>query len=114
MSGKTVKEVSSMDENNTTNPNEKNESKPAVTQATATDQPTQAKPKQTKKDDKPSFSDTIADYKAEFRKIIWPKRDELAKKTVTVIFTSLLVGAIIFCMDTIYTAGYGLILNLLG
>ena len=95
------KEVNSMEEKNTTNPSEKNELK-------------QAKPKQVKQVNKASFSDTIADYKAEFKKIIWPKRDELSKKTVTVIITSLLVGVIIFCMDTIYTTGYNFILSLLG
>lgn len=90
-----------MEEKNTTNPSEKNELK-------------QAKPKQEKKENKASFSDAVADYKAEFKKIIWPKRDELSKKTVTVIITSLLVGVIIFCMDTIYTTGYNFILSLLG
>lgn len=90
-----------MEEKNTTNPNEKSGSK-------------QAKPKQNQKEHKASFSDTVADYKAEFKKIIWPKRDELAKSTVTVIITSLLVGVIIFCMDTVYTTGYGFLLDLLG
>ncbi len=95
------KEVNSMEEKNTTTPNEKKEEK-------------QVKPKQDKKDDKASFMDTVADYKAEFKKIIWPKRDELSKKTVTVIITSLLIGVVIFCMDTIYTTGYDYIISLLG
>ncbi|MBS4960705.1 MAG: preprotein translocase subunit SecE [Clostridiales bacterium] len=60
-----------------------------------------------------SFSETVQDYKAEFHKIIWPKRDEVFKKTGTVIITSLIVGAVIFCMDTIYTSGYDLLLSLL-
>lgn len=97
------KEVNSMEEKNTTTPNEneKNETKKVTL-------------KQDKKGDKASFADTVADYKAEFKKIIWPKRDELSKKTVTVIMTSLLIGVIIFCMDTIYTTGYDYILSLLG
>jgi len=90
-----------MEEKNITSPSEKNELK-------------QATPKQGKKESKATFSSTVADYKAEFKKIIWPKRDELSKKTVTVIITSLLVGVIIFCMDTIYTTGYNFILSLLG
>lgn len=89
-----------MEEKNTTNPSEKNESK-------------KESKKQEKKGDKPGFSETFRDYKAEFQKIIWPNRDEIAKKTVTVIITSLFIGAIIFCMDTIYTAGYDVILSLL-
>lgn len=88
-----------MEEKNTTNPSEKNESKK------------QSK-KQEKKNEKSSFSETFKDYKAEFQKIIWPNREEVTKKTVTVIITSLLVGVVIFCMDTVYTAGYDVILNL--
>lgn len=91
-----------MEEKNTTNPNGKNELKK------------QSHSKQDKKSDKPSFSDTVKDYKAEFQKIIWPNRSEVAKKTVTVIITSLFVGAVIFCMDSVYTMGYNLILSLLG
>lgn len=92
-----------MEEQNTTNPDEKNELKK------------ESKPKkQDKKSEKPSFSDTVKDYKAEFHKIIWPTRSEVSKKTVTVIITSLLIGAIIFCMDTVYTAGMSFIIGLLG
>ncbi len=90
-----------MEENNTTNPNEKNESK-------------KQKKQQPKKNAKPSFSETVADYKAEFKKIVWPTRQDLAKKTVTVILTSLLVGVIITCMDFVYSGGYDWVLNLLG
>ena len=85
-----------MEEKNTTNPK------------------TKEPKKLPKKNDKPTFSDTVADYKAEFKKIVWPTKQELAKKTVTVILTSLLVGVIISCMDIIYSAGYDCILNLLG
>lgn len=89
-----------MEEKNTTNPNEKNESK---------------KQKQpVKKNSKPTVSETIADYKAEFKKIVWPTKEVLAKKTVTVILTSLLVGIIVSCMDIVYSAGYDCILSLLG
>lgn len=89
-----------MEEQNTTiTPDEKNESKNS---------------KKPKKEDKASFADTVKDYKAEFGKIIWPNREELSKKTVTVIVTSLLIGAVIFCIDTVYTTGYNFILSLLG
>ncbi len=63
---------------------------------------------------KPGLGAIIADHKAEFRKITWPKKDEAAKKTVTVIVMSILFGVIIFCMDTIYTGLQDLALNLLG
>ena len=94
------REVKTMQEQNTTNPNEKNELKKVQSKA--------------KKSDKPSFSETVADYKAEFKKIIWPNRSETVKNTITVIVTSLLIGAIIFCMDTVFAGGYNFILGLLG
>ena len=86
-----------MDEQKAKNPNEKNELK------------NQTAPKKEGK-----ISAFFKDFKAEFRKIIWPSRDELAKKTVTVIITSLLIGVLVFALDTVYTTGYSFILNLLG
>lgn len=83
-----------MEQNTTNNPNEKK----AKTSAKA----------------KPGFGALVADHKAEFRKIVWPKKDEVAKKTVTVIVTSLFIGLIIFCMDTVFTGGQNLAMSLLG
>lgn len=92
-----------MEEKNITNQtNEVKQTKPAPQAKTA---------KATKKD---NDKDTFADYKAEFKKIVWPSRPEVAKKTVTVVVTSLIIGAIIFCMDTVFTAGYSAIIGLLG
>ncbi len=84
---------------------EKNITKPA-------NEVKKAKPAQAAKKD--SDKDTFADYKAEFKKIVWPTRPEVVKKTTTVVVTSLIVGAIIFCMDTVFTAGYSAIIGLLG
>ncbi|GMQ63289.1 preprotein translocase subunit SecE [Vallitalea maricola] len=47
--------------------------------------------------------------KGEFKKIIWPDRTTLAKQTVTVIFVSLVVGAIITVIDLLFQAGVGYI-----
>ena len=75
-----------MEEKNITNQtNEVKQTKPAP----------QAKAK--KKD---NDKDTFADYKAEFKKIVWPTRIEVVKKTATVIVTSFIIGVIIFCMDS--------------
>ncbi len=79
-----------MEEKNITKPSENNQSK--------------------KKEDKNSF----ADYKAEFKKIVWPGKKELSQKTVTVIVTSLIVGAVIFCMDAVFSNGYSAIIGLIG
>ena len=46
---------------------------------------------------------------SEFKKIIWPKKDELAKQTVIVIVVCALFGAMIFGMD----AAFGFILKLI-
>lgn len=92
-----------MEEKNITNQtNEVKQTKPAPQAKTA------------KAAKKGNDKDTFADYKAEFKKIVWPTRPEVVKKTTTVIVTSLIVGAIIFCMDTVFTAGYSAIIGLLG
>lgn len=85
-----------MEEKNITNPT--NETK-------------QSKPKQAKNG---NDRDGFAEYKAEFKKIIWPSRPEIVKRTFTVVVTSLMVGVVIFCMDTVFTAGYSSIIGLLG
>lgn len=69
---------------------------------------------QNEKAKKPSFGAVVADHKAEFKKIVWPKRDEVARKTVTVIGTSLLIGAIIFCYDTVFTGAIDTAMSALG
>lgn len=87
-----------MAENTTTNnPNVKNENK-----------------KNPEKDKKPKFSEVVADHKAEFKKIVWPSRKEVGKNTVTVIVTSLIIGAAIFCMDTVITGAQTAAMSLLG
>lgn len=85
-------------ENTANDKNEKNESK---------------KVKAAPKKNKPSFSDVVADHKAEFKKIVWPKPVEVGKKTVMVIVTSLFTGGVIFCMDTVFTELQSLVIHLL-
>lgn len=102
-----------MEEKNTTN--QTNEGKQAAETKqpqAAQAKPAQTKPAQAKK--KNSDKDTFADYKAEFKKIVWPDRADMVKRTATVIVTSLIVGVIIFCMDTVFSAGYSAILGLMG
>jgi len=41
---------------------------------------------------------------SEFKKIIWPKRDELAKQTLIVIIICAIFGAVIFGMDSAFGA----------
>lgn len=42
------------------------------------------------------------EIKAEYKKIHWPKREELAKQTVSVIAFSFVIGAVVFCYDFVY------------
>ena len=53
-----------------------------------------------------SLKSVWAIYKGEFDKIIWPSWTDLRKKTFTVIVTSLMVGAIIACMDYAFRYAY--------
>lgn len=55
-----------------------------------------------KKDKKNNSRNLLAEYKAEFRKIVWSSRQDVLKQTATVIVISLLVGAVIFGMDTCF------------
>ena len=43
-------------------------------------------------------------YKAEFKKIVWPSRETLAKHTLTVVVVSLIFGAYIALTDGIFSA----------
>lgn len=89
-----------MEELKTANPNEKNEVKKASS-------------KKSPKNEKEGLSKKLADCKAEAKKIIWPNRETVKKNTITVIITSLLIGAIIFGMDTVYTTVLNLFIGLL-
>jgi len=39
---------------------------------------------------------------AEFRKVIWPSKNDLIKQTIVVIIISLFMGALIFGMDALF------------
>lgn len=72
-----------------------------------------SKPEKSKKDNKKEKkgSDFFAAHKAELKKVTWPNREELAKETVTVIVLSLIIGVIIFGMDTLLAMGYNRLIN---
>ena len=50
--------------------------------------------------------------KAEFKKIIWPDKETLAKQTVAVISVSVVLGAIIALLDFLIQYGIDIIVNL--
>ena len=49
------------------------------------------------------------DFKAEFKRVRWPNKKELKTQTITVITTSLVVAAIIFVMDAVFSSGLQLL-----
>ena len=50
--------------------------------------------------------------KAEYKKIIWPGKDEITKQTVAVVLVSLVVGVIIAVLDMGLQYGIDFIINL--
>lgn len=88
-----------------------------VTQEQAVTQETKEK-KDKQKSDKPGAGQRLRtffiDVRGELRKIVWPDRKELRKKTITVIVTSLLFALIIFSFDSVYNTLLQLFVGLLG
>lgn len=59
-----------------------------------------------------SFNSWFGAHKAEFKKIVWPTRQEVVKETIIVLVLCFVLGAIIFGLDTGISYGYDAILNL--
>lgn len=60
------------------------------------------------------FSAWVKAHVAEFKRIIWPSKEEIVKETLSVIAISLIFGAIIIGFDYIVEFGYNALVNLLG
>lgn len=58
--------------------------------------------------------DFFRDFKAEFKRVVWPNKKELKTQTITVITTSLVVAAIIFGMDAIFSTSLKILSQLVG
>lgn len=50
--------------------------------------------------------------KAEFRKIIWPTKDDVAKETTAVVITSVILGLIIALLDIVIQYGVDFLIGL--
>lgn len=59
-----------------------------------------------------SFSSWVDVHKAEFKRIVWPSKQEVAKETVIVLLLCFVLGAIIFGMDELLTMGYDALIKL--
>ena len=60
------------------------------------------------------FSSWLKVHVAEFKRIIWPSKEEIIKETVSVIVISLIFGLIIIGFDYIVELGYNALISLLG
>ncbi len=61
-----------------------------------------------KKENKQSFFKGV---KSEFKKIVWPKRDQLIKETIAVSLVTLFLGAIIKVVDMIMQTGIAILIK---
>jgi preprotein translocase subunit SecE len=79
---------------------------PVTPKAAATDKNDAKEKRDKQKSGKPSvvqrLSSFLTEVRGELRKIVWPDRKELTKKTITVIMTSFLFALIIFGFDSAY------------
>jgi preprotein translocase subunit SecE len=48
-------------------------------------------------------------FKSEFKQIVWPKKEQIIKKTLVVILVSVILTALILCYDAIFTSAYAFI-----
>ena len=63
---------------------------------------------------KPSFGERIKkffkDYKAEFKKIIWPDKKSLGKQTLAVVIITAVLSVIIALLDAVVKFGINVII----
>lgn len=60
------------------------------------------------------FVEQFTIFKAEFKKIVWPSKNDLIKQTITVIVISLLFGAYISLADGIFAQALQQFVRFLG
>ncbi|MBQ4046075.1 MAG: preprotein translocase subunit SecE [Lachnospiraceae bacterium] len=69
------------------------------------------KSKKTEKTGKSGFNYHWNNLKAEFKKIIWPSREALTKKTAAVVASTVVLSVIISVVDLLVKFGLGFILS---
>jgi preprotein translocase SecE subunit len=90
------------------------ESKTTNTGSEATATEAKKPEKSAKSNDKKGFSlsSWFNAHKAEFKRIEWPTKQEVAKETVIVLIMCFFLGALIFGMDTVLNYGYDALIKL--
>lgn len=70
-----------------------------------------AKKETGKKPEQKKKKSVFKSLKAEFRKIIWPDKQTLGKKTTVAIVVSVCLGAVIALIDLLFKTGINLIIH---
>ncbi len=65
-----------------------------------------------KEENTPKGKAWVEGLKAEFRKIIWPSKDDIQKETTAVVVVSVILGVIIAVLDFIIQNGVDFLVNL--
>lgn len=73
-----------------------------------------AKGDKDKKGGKSSLKSWWGDIKGEYKKIVWPTRDDVIKDTVTVIVTCAIVGVVVCGFDILFGWAYQALVNFVG
>lgn len=71
------------------------------------------KPEKVKKE-RVSLAEIWKVHVSEFKRIVWPSRQEVIKQTITVIVISIILGLIIWGLDIVYESAYQAVLTALG
>ena len=60
------------------------------------------------------FSRIIKGLKSEWMKIIFPSNEQILNDSITVLICSVIIGLLIFALDSIIGSGYGYLFRLFG
>ena len=60
------------------------------------------------------FSRAFKGLRSEWIKIIFPTNEKILNDSVTVLISSIIIGAIIFLLDSAFGSGFGFLLTLFG
>lgn len=60
------------------------------------------------------FSRIIKGLKSEWMKIIFPSNEQILNDSITVLICSVIIGLIIFFLDSVIGSGYGYLFSLFG
>ena len=60
------------------------------------------------------FANIIKGLKSEWMKIIFPSNEQIINDSITVLISSVIIGLIIFFLDSVIGSGYGYLFSLFG